>query len=40
MEDITEVLWGSKESPFTINELNKKGLCGRHLHAPQLGRRI
>ena len=24
MEDITEALWGSKVSPFTISELNKK----------------
>jgi putative transposase len=25
MEDITEALWGSKVSPSTISELNKKG---------------
>ena len=24
VEDITEALWGSKVSPATINELNKK----------------
>ena len=57
VEDITEALWGSKVSPATISELNKKAyvtsrtgeppcragvsirLCGRHLPAPQLGRR-
>ena len=56
VEDITEALWGSKVSPATISELNKKAyvhaqpplagrtvsirLCGRHLPAPQLGRRV
>lgn len=28
-EDITEALWGSKVSPVTISELNKKA-CVRH----------
>ena len=27
MEDITEALWGSKVSPATISELNKKALA-------------
>ena len=27
VEDITEALWGSKVSPSTISELNKKSLC-------------
>ena len=57
VEDITEALWGSKVSPATISELNKKAyvhieeppfarrtvsvcLCGWHLPAPQLGRRV
>ena len=59
VEDITEALWGSKVSPATISELNKKAyvhiedwqppfagwsvsvcLRGRHLPAPQLGRRV
>lgn len=26
VEDITEALWGSKVSPFTISELNKKAI--------------
>ena len=60
VEDITEALWGSKVSPATISELNKKAyvhiedwrnrplqggtlsvrLRGRHLSAPELGRRV
>ena len=27
VEDITEALWGSKVSPSTISELNKKAVC-------------
>ena len=27
VEDITEALWGSKVSPSTISELNKKSVC-------------
>ena len=52
VEDITEALWGSKVSPATISELNKKAYVhiedwrnrplqgGRYLSAPQLGRRV
>ena len=50
VEDITEALWGSKVSPATISELNKKAYvhiedwrnrpCGWYLPVAQLGRRV
>ena len=33
VEDITESLWGSKVSPSTISELNKKHMNMKHLES-------